>query len=106
MNFRYPPAGGGTEALRSYLRVLAAELNEAVALLGERQDRFSADAALSVAADALPSLPAGMTPEDFAEGGFSAIRMGKNVLLAAGNRLFLGSPDGKEEETDLKWTAV
>ena len=102
MNFRYPPAGGSADALRFYLRSLVSELNAAAALLSDRQEKFSSDAALSVTPETLPSLPAGITPEDFEAGGYSAVRMGKNILLAAGNRLFLGAPEGEE----LNWTLI
>ncbi len=96
--FRLPPSGSGSDpAIRSYLRALVSELNDAVSRLGEKQEKLSSEALLPVGPSALPSLPAGIGAED---GTAFAVRMGENVLLIAAGRLFLGVPDGD----GLRWT--
>lgn len=95
--FRLPPKNGNELLLRSYLRTLVSDLNEAVSALGKNQEKLTSEALLPADLSSLPSLPAGIGAED--ETAF-AVRMGKNVLLTAGNHLFLGTSDGE----NLRWT--
>lgn len=95
--FRFPPNSGYDPLLRSYLRALVSELNDVLSRLREKQEKLSSEALLPVGISSLSSLPAGVETED--DTAF-AVRMGKNVLLTAGDRLFLGFPDGD----GIRWT--